>query len=324
MFMVELFLSEATVTSIGLRIIRSLFRMADPIAPRLAGRIAFELFCRTAKPTRVSPKEAEVISRSRDFMSEARHHRLRAGGDSVAAHEFRPASGRWSGTVLVVHGWKSRTEHMRMLVEGFRAAGMRVIAIDLPGHGASSGRRLNLANAVASAQAADQWFGPFQAIVGHSFGGAVAVNAAVGSVRDVEKVRADRLVLISAPSSMPMIFADFGRFLNLGPRTQTAIAAIVERVAGQPLEAYAGQVQLAAHPLATLVLHAADDKEVAPVHAEGYARAGSHVRLAWVNGLGHRRVLADPSVVVQAVDFALGEAEVTVQPSQTPIASRWR
>ena len=53
------------------------------------------------------------------------------------------------------HGWRSRTEHMRLLIEGFRAAGLRVIAIDLPGHGKSSGRRLHLANAVARAQAAD-------------------------------------------------------------------------------------------------------------------------------------------------------------------------
>lgn len=291
------------MASIGLRITRVLFGMVDPIAPRLAGRIAFELFCRTPPPQRLNAREAAAVAASGPFMAEARLHRLKAGRDWIAAHEFRPPSGVWSATVLVIHGWRSRTEHMRMLVDGFRTAGVRVISIDLPGHGASSGRRLNLANAVASAQAADQWFGPFAGIVGHSFGGAVAVNAAVGSIRGVEKVRAGRLVLIAAPSSMPMIFADFGRFLNLGPRTQTAIAAIVERIAGRPLEAYAGQVQLAEHAHDTLVLHAADDREVPPVHAEGYAKAGPHVRLAWVNGLGHRRVLADAAVVVQAVDF---------------------
>lgn len=295
--------------SFGLGIIRTLFGMVDPIAPRLAGRIAFELFCRTPSRSKVSDREKAVLAASGAFMAEARLHRLTAGRDCIAAHEFRPASGRWSSTVLVIHGWKSRTEHMRMLIDGFREAGARVVAIDLPGHGASAGRRLHLAKAVAAAQAADQWFGPFDAAVGHSFGGAVAVNAVVGSVAGVEKVRAGRLVLIAAPSSMPMIFHDFGRFLNLGPRTQTAIAAIVQRIAGQPLEAYAGQVQLADHPVETLVLHAADDKEVAPVHAEGYAKAGGRVRLAWVNGLGHRRVLADPSVVVQTVDFALGDAK---------------
>ena len=305
------------MASFGLRIIRGIFRMADPIAPRLAGRVAFELFCRTANPNRPNAAEARVLGRSRDFMQEARVHRLTAGKNCVAAHEFRPPSGRWSRTVLVIHGWRSRTEHMRAVVDGFRNAGARVIALDLPGHGLSSGRRLNMANAVAAAQAADQWFGPFEAIAGHSFGGAVAVNAAVGSVAHVEKVRAERLVLIAAPSSLPMIFEDFGRFLNLGPRTQTAIANMVHRIAGQPLESYVGQIQLAEHRIETLVLHAADDKEVPPEHARGYARAGDHVTLAWVNGLGHRRVLGDPSVVVQAVDFALRDTETKTEAVRT-------
>lgn len=310
------------MASFGLRIIRTLFGMVDPIAPRLAGRIAFELFCRTADPAKPTVAEARILGRSREFMQEARLHRLTVGRTCVAAHEFRPPSNLWSATVLVIHGWKSRTEHMRAIIDGFRNAGVRVIAIDLPGHGASAGRRLNMASAVATVQTADQWFGPFRALVGHSFGGAVAVNAAVGSVTHVEKVRADRLVLIAAPSSMPMIFSDFGRFLNLGPRTQTVIADIVHKVAGQPLEAYTGQIQLAEHPIDTLVLHAADDKEVSPKHAEGYARAGDHVRLAWVNGLGHRRVLADPTVVVRAVDFALGEAERVPAPRRAAIRSK--
>lgn len=311
------------MASFALSVIRGAFRMADPIAPRLAGRIAFELFCRTANPGKPSAAERRVLLAAADFLDEARLHRLPVGRVCVAAHEFRPASGRWSSTVLVIHGWRSRTEHMRAIVDGFRNSGVRVIALDLPGHGQSSGRRLNMANAVASAKAADVWFGPFDAIVGHSFGGAVAVNAAVASVRGVDPVRARRLVLIAAPSSMPAVFEDFGRFLNLGPRTQTAIAAIVERIAGNPLESFVGQVQLAETPIETLVLHAADDKEVAPDHALGFARAGDHVRLAWVNGLGHRRVLGDPSVVVQAVDFAVGEQIAAgIQQESRPVRQR--
>ena len=308
------------MASFGLTVIRGIFRAADHVAPRIAGRIAFELFCRTADPAKPSAGERRAIEAAAAFMEEARHHRLTVGRDCVAAHEFRPLSGRWSRTVLVVHGWRSRTEHMRAIVDGFRAAGVRVIALDLPGHGASSGRRLNMANAVAAVAAADTWFGPFEAIVGHSFGGAVAVNAAVGSVTSVAAVRTDRLVLLAAPSSMPMIFEDFGRFLNLGPRAQTVIAGIVHRVAGRPLEDYVGQIQLAETRIPTLVLHAADDKEVSPEHARGFARAGDHVRLAWVNGLGHRRILADPSVVVQSVDFGIGEQ--VGAPEQRPARER--
>ena len=89
------------------------------------------------------------------------------------------------GTVLVLHGWASRTEHMKSLIEGFLAAGYRVVSLDLPGHGGSSGRRLTMASAVDAVQVAGQWFGPFAAAIGHSFGGAVALNAAAGSVKGI-------------------------------------------------------------------------------------------------------------------------------------------
>jgi pimeloyl-ACP methyl ester carboxylesterase len=299
------------MASFVLNVIRAAFGLADHIAPRLTGRIAFELFCRTANPDKLSAKEKEIVIEARDFMAEARLHRLTAPTGCVAVHEFRPPSGRYSQTVLVIHGWRSRSEHMRAFIDAFRLAGSRVIALDLPGHGRSTGRRLHMANAVAAAHAAGQWFGPFAAVVGHSFGGAVAVNAVVGSVKGIPPLSAERLVLIAAPSSMPAIFEDFGRFLNLGPRTQTVLADLVERIAGHPLESYVGAIQLAEQPIETLVVHAADDKEVSPDHARGFAAAGPHIRLVWANGFGHRRILGDPTTVVHSVDFALGEQAPT-------------
>lgn len=301
------------MASFGLKITRGLFGMADAVAPSLAGRLAFELFCRTPNPDVMTPGERKAVDKAADFMAQARHHRLQVGKVSVAAHDFRPPSGRYNRTVLIIHGWRSRTEHMRHLVDGFRNAGARVIALDLPGHGASSGRRLNMANAVMAAHAADTWFGPFEAVVGHSFGGAVALNATYGSVKHVPAVRTHRLVVIASPSSMPQVFEDFGGFLNLGPRSQTAIAAIVENMAGRPLSAFVGRDMLEEKPIETLVLHAADDKEVSPDHARDLAKAGNHIDLRWVNGLGHRRIIADPSVVVQAVDFSLRDEPVAVQ-----------
>ena len=139
-------------------------------------------------------------------------------------------AGRRLGTVLVIHGWRSRTEYMRALIEGYRDAGYKVVSLDLPGHGQSQGRRLNMVSAVEATRVAGEWFGPFVATVGHSFGGAVAANAIAGSVKNIPPLTAGRLVLIAAPSSLPAIFADFSRMLNVGPRSQVAMAERVERI----------------------------------------------------------------------------------------------
>ena len=289
----------------GFLLFRSAFALAEQIAPRLTGRAAFELFCRTPHPARVSPREADVLRTAAPFMAEARHHWLPTPHGCVVAHDFRSPAGHGAPTVLVLHGWRSRSEHMRAIVEALRGEDFRVVALDLPGHGASPGRRLNMAIAVAAVRAAADWFGPFAAIVGHSFGGAVALNAAAGSIRGITPVEARRLVLVSAPSSMPAIFEDFSRFLGLGTRAQTALAGEVERVTGRALEDFVGAEQLRGLGVPTLAIHAPDDKEVPFEEARRFEAAGSHVRLMRAPGRGHRRILADDEVAAAIARFAL-------------------
>ncbi|UVK52863.1 alpha/beta hydrolase [Mesorhizobium sp. AR02] len=298
------------MASIGLKVIRSVFGAAEHIAPRITGRAAFELFCRTPSTKTLTDGERRAIGRAAEFMTEARHHRLKTKTGCVMVHEFRPEPGRAAlGTVLVVHGWRSRTEYMRALIEGYRAAGYRVVSLDLPGHGHSQGRHLNMVNAVDAVRVAGEWFGPFVAAVGHSFGGAVAANAIAGSVKNIPPLAAGRLVLIAAPSSLPAIFADFSRMLNVGPRSQVAMADRVQHLSGRPLHEFTGDRQLAQAPVPTLVIHAPDDREVPAEHAKRYAGAGGHVRLHWADGLGHRRILADKGVVERAVAFVAEHRE---------------
>lgn len=292
------------MASFGFMVIRGLFAVAEQVAPGLTGRAAFELFSRTPGTARVSAREREALRRSAAYMAEARRHALRQPGGCVVAHDFAPAGGsRRAPTALVLHGWGSRAAHMTGIVRELSEAGFRVIALDLPGHGESAGRRLNMANAVRAVQVADQWFGPFAAIVGHSFGGAVAANAVVGSIRGVPPVGAGRLVLLSAPSSMPALFRDFGSFLKLGARAQVALAARVHDLTGRPLEDFVVANQLAAHKVPALVIHAPDDREISPKEAESLARAGPHVMLRWAPGLGHRRILADCGVARMIAEF---------------------
>jgi pimeloyl-ACP methyl ester carboxylesterase len=296
------------MASFGLKVIRGLFGVAEHVAPSLAGRAAFNLFCRTPGRRSLTQGERRAIMQAGPFMQEARHHRLRTRSGCVMVHEFRPAR-KPIGAVLVIHGWRSRTEYMRSLIEGFRGAGFRVMALDLPGHGHSSGRRLNMVTAVDAAQTAGEWFGPFAAVVGHSFGGAVAVNAAVGSVPSIAPLATEHLVLIAAPNSMSDLFEGFGRFVNLGRRTYSAMAGQVRRLSGRALSEFTGSRQLASVPIPVLIVHAADDREVPADDARALASAGEHVRLHWADGLGHRRILSDPSVVELSVGFVTERRE---------------
>jgi pimeloyl-ACP methyl ester carboxylesterase len=299
--------------SFRLQLVRGFFGIAEHVAPRLAGRLAFALFCRTSRPERTSPKARAAIDAAGDFMMGARCHRLTNAHGSFVCHEFRPPSGgAGRGTVLVLHGWASRTEHMRFIIEALLAHGLRVLALDFPGHGASPGRRLNMAVAVEAVKTVEEWFAPFTAILGHSFGGAVAVNAAAGSIRGIAPVETRRLALIAAPDAMEPVFRSFARHCRLGKRTYEGFCGRVECVAGRPLETFVGSRQLADLAMPVLVLHAPDDPEVAPADADGYAAAGPHVARRWIEGAGHRRILSHPAALEAASTFVAGlPADIT-------------
>lgn len=286
------------------KVIRCMFGIGERVAPGLAGRAAFALFSRTPNPARLTAGESKAVRDAAGFMLEARSHTLKIQSGRVAAYEFSPEpSSAGQETVLVVHGWRSRTEYMRWLIAGYRDAGYRVVSLDLPGHGRSAGRMLTMHNALDTVRAASGRFGSFAAVVGHSFGGAVALNAVAGSVPGIAPLATKRLVLVAAPNSIPAVFDGFSRALNVGPRSQSAMSKRLHRMAGRPLGDFIGDRQLAELQVPTLVVHAPDDREVPAVQAQAFTRAGDHVQIYWAEGLGHRRILADPAVVERAVNF---------------------
>lgn len=293
------------------KVIRLGFRAAGPVAPVWAGRMAFRLFSRTPNRRPTSTKARSVLNDAQPTMALAQRVMLPISTGAVVAHAFQPLVGEAADTVLVVHGWGSRSEHMLALVEALRCSGRTVVALDLPGHGASSGRTLHMGIAVEAVDAAWRQFGPFSAMVGHSFGGAVVVNAAYGSVCGVPRRIPARLVTISAPNSLPDIFEWFADWIGLSKASRAALFDEVRRVAGRPLREFVGSRQLAALGTPTLVVHAHDDKEVAVDNAYGLVGAGPHVEVFWADGYGHRRILGARDVSQIVVEFVEGNGADT-------------
>lgn len=306
------------------KVIRGVFGLGERLAPGLAGRAAFALFSITPSRRSMKDGERQAVARAENFMQGARHHRLKTRSGCVVVHEFRPDGGRpAAGSVLVLHGWRSRTEYMAALIEGHRRAGFRVFSLDLPGHGQSPGRRLTLPMAVEAVGLVAQWFGPFDSVVGHSFGGAVAINAIAGSIASHAPLPAERLVLIAAPNAISDVLSGFGRMINLGPRSYAAMEDKVERLSGRTLEDFTGARLLASLSVPTLVVHAPDDREVPADDARAYAGAGPHVSIHWADGLGHRRILSSPQVVERVVGFLTERAvpvDIAVMPRSASAA----
>ena len=286
------------------QVIRAGLGQGGRILPGLAGRLAFALFCRTDDPERPSKSEQAAIDRAAPLMADARKHRLKISTGCVTAHQFRARLGvPGKGKALVIHGWRSRTDFMARMIQKLVADGWDVVGLDLPGHGQSTGRSLNIKLGVEAVQAASTWLGPFDMAIGHSFGGVVAVNAAVGSIKGQKPVPFGRIAVIASPNSMPEMFKGVGKHFGLGKRAQAAMERRIHLVAGHPLDRYVVSDQLKQFDGDVLVIHAPDDREVAFASGEAMAKAGPHVTMLPTPGLGHRRIIADENVLVALTQF---------------------
>ena len=274
------------------------------VSMRLAGRIAFSLFASTGSPEPKTDKERKLLAVARHAMREAENVLLPIHAGMVAAHRFPPI-GESNGKIhLVVHGWGSRIDYMQGLIRGLRQTGATVVGLDLPGHGGSTGRYLTVPLAIEAIDAAWRQFGPFDAVIGHSFGGFVSAMSAAGPEDWMRRRTPGKLVVIGSPVAAEHVFSQFSGHMGFTRKVSRALDEEVQRIAGQPIAFFsAGRMLADRMDLPVLVLHAEDDKEVSPQAARLYAEAGSHVRLEWLNGLGHRRIVNSPQTIDAITKF---------------------
>lgn len=278
--------------------------LAGIVSPRLAGRVAFSLFSSTSSPEPKNEKERKLLGISRAAMREAELLMLPIPAGMVATHRFPPTGEPNGKTYLVVHGWGSRIDYMQGLIRGLRQAGAVVVGLDLPGHGGSTGRRLTVPIAIDAIDAAWRQYGHFDAVIGHSFGGFVAAMSASGPADWLTRRTPDKLVLIAAPVAAEHVFSNFSGAMGFTRRVHGAMDREVKRIAGQPIAFFsAGRMLESVPQLPVLVLHADEDKEVSSRAARLYAGAGPHVRLEWLNGLGHRRIVNSPATIDAIKNF---------------------
>jgi pimeloyl-ACP methyl ester carboxylesterase len=104
---------------------------------------------------------------------------------------------QWAGTgpaVLLLHGWEGQASDLAAFASPLLEAGFRVLALDLPAHGESAGRQTSIPQSARALRAVGEAIGPLHAVIAHSIGAAVLVEALHAGTA------AQRVALISAPA----------------------------------------------------------------------------------------------------------------------------
>ena len=273
-------------------IVRS-FALLERVAPAVGARWAEALWFRIPSP---HGRRDRLAAPGRPFQ-------VRLDGRTIAGEVWGDEEAE---AVYLVHGWGGWGAQLDAFVGPLTGAGLRVVAFDAPSHGASDpgpegpGRStiLELADALAAVVAAN---GPAHAVIAHSLGATAAAYALDHGLA------AGRMAFVS-PMADPLHYTRvFAGRLGFGERTRTRLVARIERRVGASMSAFAvpAMAGRVATPPPLLLVHDRHDTETGWSDSAAIARSWPGARLHSTTGLGHRRILRDPSVVAEVARFVL-------------------
>lgn len=282
--------------SFVLFLIRSYFRVAGLLWPGLAARQALWLFQTPLQRRPASPQDQEVLRSAETF-------RVNGPQGSLCVYRW-PGIEASAPKVLLVHGWESRAGRLAKWVEPLRRSGFEVVALDLPAHGESDGRRTHPPEATSAVGVVAAEAGPFYGLVGHSFGAVCCAVAVTGEELTGEPpLPVEKLVLVAGSDRLSDVLHRYAETVGLNERVLRGLHDAIAALSGRPVEAFSVSAGMASCPVPTLVVHDPEDGEVPYADAEAVASAAPAGVLMTTEGLGHHRIIRDPGVIERAVGF---------------------
>lgn len=263
--------------------LRVFFGLTGRVAPEFAARAMAALVSRPRGRNPTQPWEVDLAAAGREI-------ELQPG-------LFAESWGETGPIVLALHGWRGRTSQFRPLAAALLARGLRTIAVDLPGHGRSTGEQATPRLMGELLMELDLRIGPLHAAIGHSFGGA-SIGAALAF-----GFRPARMVLASSPTRVSRIPFIYAKALGLPPRAMPHLERILDDHAGRRSAELDLVVTAPRRHIPSLLIHDREDAVIPYSAAENLIAEWPELEVLTTRGLGHRDILSNADVLQRITDF---------------------
>ena len=270
-----------------LRVLRILFRYAGACSPQLLARWGVYLWGKTHRPAWRQWEHKILASASRESLS-TEH-------GQITVYRW----GRGKKKILLLPGWNSRASHFRNFIKPLLESDYQVIGMDPPGHGYSSGNWTNIRQYLAAIEVVYENAGPFEAVIGHSFGG-FCIPFALDRFPLARKA-----ILLATPVSLDWLFVRFCDIIDAAPSVRQKMKQRVERLLGNNCWQYY-DVRKQAPKLSkipVLVVHDDRDSGVPCEHAREIQACWPGSKLLVTHKLGHQRLLRHPDSINPIIAF---------------------
>jgi pimeloyl-ACP methyl ester carboxylesterase len=279
--------SARFMTRSGVEVLGAALRITSKLSISAGAKLGYRIL---SQPPRFKTPERE-----RPTYENARHTRVTFGKKQLKMLEWGEGP-----TILLVHCWGGRATQLHEFVECLVAQGLRVVSFDGPAHGESDGRRTDMFEFPEALATVAKVVGPLEGVIAHSFGAAMTLLAR----RDLG-LSAKRFVLISSFKSCDWFLDAFGHFFRTSPKVIQRMRHDFDLRRGTPVNweklSMIDVISGIKEPI--LLVHDRSDAEIPFSHAELLQQASNGAVLLATEGLGHRRILRDASVIQQSVQF---------------------
>lgn len=269
------------------------FKVLNVVSPKLAGKLALRLF--------MTPPNFGIPRRERRLREDATLSHLNIRDRKISIRSWGETG---APMVLLSHGWGGRCTQLHAFIQPLVDAGFRVVGFDVPGHGDSEGKRTNILDAASVICEVEKQEGPFEAIIGHSFGTGTALLSI-----DKFNVKPQKLVLIAYFSEVSFIITLFGELFSLKKST-------LDSMQEEALDKYKNTYGVSWNweeisPIETiksvkakiLLVHDDKDHEVPYIQAEPLQKVVPQAQILTTSGYGHRKILMNKQCIKTVVGF---------------------
>jgi pimeloyl-ACP methyl ester carboxylesterase len=276
---------------IALVAFRTSLQVMSVIAPQRASKLAFRLF-------------ATPMSRFREpdppVFEKAERLAITLNGQDVQIFRFNKGGKK---KIIIHHGFESASANFHQYINRFVKEGWEVLAMDAPAHGKSAGKTITVPLYIQCMQRAEKSYGPFDAFIGHSFGGLVLMHY----LEQRAYTNPIHVVLLAAATETTSAIDGFFRLAAIPASLRPSFDEMILELTGHPPGWFSIARIIPSLKAQILWIHDREDRvtpfaDVAPIVEKNYA----HVRFVLTEGLGHRRIYRQENIVDEVVGFVVG------------------
>ncbi|MBX3254113.1 MAG: alpha/beta hydrolase [Chitinophagaceae bacterium] len=273
---------------IALAFIRLQFRILSFVAPQKAAQKAFGLFC---TPRRKKQSPGSPVLNNAGLLAIAVNNYLLHGYSWNAGGEKK---------ILVIHGFESTATNFCIYVDRLVQKNYQVIAFDAQAHGKSEGKTITLPEYVHTLLSICKQFGPFDAYMAHSFGGLALAHL----LEEIPHSSNTKVVFIAPATETVSAINGFFSVLRLNKKVRLLFEQIVEQSGIRSPRYYSIRRAMNNIGATVLWLHDREDN-ITPFTDAQRVQDDRHQNIQFIvtQGLGHRKIYRDPTIMQQILDF---------------------